>query len=115
MGNKENTASLQQLYQDVVTHVLEGKGFSAVAERQAAFDNSGLPDPLGTLVDKVARNAYKISDSDIDTVKASGIGEDQLFELIICAAVGQASRQYLSGLNALTEALNDKKGGPHAS
>jgi len=39
--------------------------------------------------------------------------EDQLFELIICAAVGQASRQYEAGLAALAEAK--KEGGSYAS
>lgn len=115
MENKEKTANFQPLYQDVVTHILKGKGFSPETERKAAFDNSGLSDPLKTLVDNVAHNAHKITDGDIETVKASGINEDQIFELVICAAVGEASRQYMSGLSALTEAVTDKKGTSHAS
>ncbi len=105
----------EQLYQDVLTHVLKGKGFSPEAQRQAAFDNAGLPGPVKSLVDKVANRAYQITDKDIDTVRTSGVSEDQIFELVICAAVGEASRQYINGLSALAEALTDTKGGPHAS
>jgi hypothetical protein len=36
--------------------------------------------------------------------KASGFSEDQLFELVICAAVGQSARLYEAGLAALAEA-----------
>jgi hypothetical protein len=115
MENKEKMPDFKQLYQDILNHVLNGKGFSSVADRQAAFNNAGLADPVKTLVEKVAHHAYKITDSDIDTVKASGIGEDQIFELVICTALGQASRQYMSGLSALAEATTEKKGGSHAS
>jgi hypothetical protein len=48
MENKEKTAGFQQLYQDVVTHVLKGKGFSPEAERQAAFDNADDVRPVLT-------------------------------------------------------------------
>ena len=34
----------------------------------------------------------------------AGFTEDQLFELVICAAVGQSTRQYEAGLAALAEA-----------
>ncbi len=115
MVNKEKAAGFEQLYQDVLTHVLKGKGFSPESERQAAFDNAGLSDPLRSLVDKVANRAYQITDNDIDTMRITGVSEDQIFELVICAAVGEASRQYTSGLCALAEALTDTKGGPHAA
>jgi hypothetical protein len=35
---------------------------------------------------------------------ASGCTEDQVFELVICAAVGQSARLYEAGLAALAEA-----------
>ncbi len=103
----------QQLYQRLIDRVLKGKGKSTVQQRQAAFNNTDLPQAVNPLINKVAHEAYKVTDNDIASAKATGIGEDQLFELIICGAIGQASRQYESGLAALAEAI--KEGDQHAS
>lgn len=113
MKNSKTDAGYGRLYHDFINRILKGKGYSSQKERQAAFNNSDLQQPLHTLLDKVAHNAYKITDSDINTVKETGYSEDQLFELIVCAAAGQASRQYESGLAALAEAIAE--GGKHAS
>jgi hypothetical protein len=113
MKTGKNAASYQGLYQNLLDRILKGKGDSPLEQRQAAFNNAGLPKPLSTLINKVAHHAYKITDNDIAEAKSSGISEDQLFELIICAATGQASRQYESGLAALAELT--RKGGQHAS
>ena len=37
----------------------------------------------------------------------AGFTDDQLFELVICAAVGQSTRQYEAGLAALAEATDN--------
>ncbi|TDW99064.1 hypothetical protein [Dinghuibacter silviterrae] len=104
-----------RLYQGLVDHILKGKGVSPEAQRRAAFDNSSLMEPLKTLIDKVANDAYRISDGDVDAVKRSGKSEDEIFELVICGAVGQASRQYNNALSALRQAITDETGGRHAS
>lgn len=103
----------KNLYQTLIDRILKGKGNSSQEQRQAAFSNQDLPQPLQSLINKVAYQAYKVTDSDIEAVRQTGITEDQLFELIICAAVGQASRQYKKGLSALEETV--KMGGAHAS
>lgn len=115
MQNGNKAPGFRQLYDALVTRVLKGKGFSTQADRQAAFNDEGLAEPLKTLLDKVAHQAYKVSAGDIDAVKKSGVAEDQLFELVICAAIGQSSRQYINALDALEEAVKINKGGPHAS
>lgn len=102
-----------ELYQTLLNCILNGKGFATHEQRRAAFNNAGLSQPLRSLVDNVANCAYKVTDSDIVTVKKTGVSEDELFELIVCAAAGQASRQYERGLAALAEAM--KEGGKHAS
>jgi len=84
--------------------ILEGAGRASFSERRAAFDNSGLAEPVSTLIDKVARHAWRIADEDIAAAKASGLSEDQVFEIVVCAAVGQANRQYESALAALNAA-----------
>ena len=103
----------KQLYQRLIDRILHGDGESTQQDRQKAFENAGLPQPLSTLIDKVAYKAYQVTDNDISSVKAMGINEDELFELIICGAVGEASRQYQSGLAALTEVI--QSGGDHAA
>jgi hypothetical protein len=45
-----------------------------------------------------------IRKEDIAAVKASGLSEDQIFELVVCAAIGQATRQYDTAFAALDTA-----------
>jgi hypothetical protein len=99
----------------VVTRVLEGDGHAARAARRAAFESTGLAEPLRTLIEKVARQPTRVTNEDIAAVKASGESEDQIFELVVCAAVGQATRQYEAALEALGEAMADQQRREHAS
>jgi hypothetical protein len=92
----------------LVRRILEGAGEASPSERRAAFQNSGLAEPLGALVDKVARQAYRVTDEDITATKMSGFSEDQVFEIVVCAAIGQATRQYDTALAAL-EAVTGKE------
>jgi hypothetical protein len=92
-------------HQAVVTRVLEGDGRASRAQRRAAFDNATLTEPLGGLISKVAKHPTQITDEDITAVKVSGLSEDQIFELVVCAAVGEATRQYQNGLEALALAI----------
>ena len=111
----KKASGFRQLYQALVDHLLKGKGVSSEADRQAAFGNSGLAEPAKTLIDKVANFAHRVTDVDVESVRNSGKTEDEIFELIICGAVGQASRQYSNALSALQEVMGIEKGGPHAS
>jgi len=101
-GDKKRAA-----HQILVTRILEGDGRASRAERRAAFDDAELAPPLSALIDKVARRPTQVTDDDFTNVKASGLSEDQIFELVICAAVGQATRQYDTALEALAEAVAD--------
>ena len=53
-----------------------------------------VPDDLSDWVEKVARHAYRTTDEDIESLKAAGYSEDQIFELTVAAALG-ASRARL--------------------
>jgi hypothetical protein len=94
--------------QALVARILEGDGRASHAQRRAAFDNAGFPEPLNTSIDKVAKRAYTITDEDFAAAKASGLSEDQIFEIVVCAAIGQATRQYDTALAAL-EAVTAKE------
>jgi hypothetical protein len=97
-------SDIRQARKALVARILEGRGEASPAERRAAFNNTGLVEPLPTLIDKVARHAYRVTDEDIARAKASGLSEDQIFEIIVCAAIGQATRQYDGALAALETA-----------
>jgi hypothetical protein len=100
-------AEIAQLHRELIARVVEGNGKAAPELRRGAFDNAGLSEPVRTLIDKVANHAYRITDEDIAAVRAAGLSEDQIFEIVICAAVGQASRQYTSALAALARATEE--------
>jgi hypothetical protein len=100
---------IAQLHRELVARVLAGKGTAARELRRAAFDNAGLSEPIRTLVEKVANHAYRVTDEDVAAVRAAGLSEDQIFEIVICAAVGQADRQYTSALAALASATGEAR------
>lgn len=91
--------------------ILNGAGRASPDQRVRAFNNGDLPEPLHGLLDKVATKPTRITQADFAATKASGFSEDQIFELVICAAVGQATRQYEAGLAALAEAIADAERG----
>ena len=97
-------SDMREARKALVARILEGEGEASRAQRRAAFDNAGLPEPLRTLIDKVASSAHRITDEDVAAVRKSGLREDEIFELVICAAVGQASRQSDAALMALDAA-----------
>lgn len=97
-------SDIREARKALVKRVLEGAGKASSSDRRAGFDLITLPEPMNTLVVKVARHASQITDEDIEAVKASGFTEDQVFEIVVCAAIGQAKRQYDAALAALEAA-----------
>jgi alkylhydroperoxidase family enzyme len=96
----------------LVVRILEGGGESSHAQRRAAFDNTETAEPPSTLIRKVAKHASKVTDDDIAALRTSGFSEDQVFEIVMCAAIGQAARQYEAALTALDAS---KGGDAHAT
>ncbi len=92
----------------VVRRILEGDGKASPAQRRAAFDNAAVAEPLRTLIQKVAMHADEVTDGNIAAARASGLSEDQIFEIVVCAAIGQATRQYDTALAALAAAIAKK-------
>jgi hypothetical protein len=98
-------------YRALVDRVLNGEGRTSPEQRARAFSNADISPPLHALIGKVATSPAQVTDADFAAAKASGFSEDQLFELVICAAVGQSARLYEAGLAALAEATVDGKAG----
>jgi hypothetical protein len=88
----------------VVERAVRGPGTTTSAARQAAFDNQGVDERARRLLEKVARQAWKITDEDVAATKAAGVSEDAIFELSVCAALGQSTRQLDAALAALDAA-----------
>ena len=95
----------------LVDRVLTGAGQAPAGQRALAFANDGLAPPLDALIGKVATRPDQVTDADFAAAQAAGVSEDQLFELVICAAVGQSARLYDAGLAALAEAADTGKAG----
>ncbi|MDA4109671.1 hypothetical protein [Mycolicibacterium holsaticum] len=102
-------SDVTELHRALTARILGGNGHAPAALRRAAFDNAELAEPVRTLIDKVAHHAHQVTDEDVAAVRAAGLSEDQVFEIVVCAAVGQASRQYESALAALTDATQGGK------
>ena len=96
--------SKQAAHRALVDRILTGPGTASAEQRAFAFRNDGLPPPLDALIGKVAIRAAEVSEADFAAARASGLSDDQLFELVVCAAVGQSDRLYAAGLAALAEA-----------
>jgi hypothetical protein len=99
---------IRQARQGLIQRILEGKGTASHAQRRAAFDNAEPEEPMHTLIEKVAGHSERVTEEDITAAQASGLSEDQIFELVVCGAVGQATREYETALLAL--AAVSKKG-----
>jgi len=97
-------SDIKEARKALISRVLEGKAKAPPSERTAAFNNAGLAEPLSTLVDKVAKQAYRVTDDDIAAARDSGLSENQIFEIVICAAIGAATRQNNIALAALETA-----------
>jgi hypothetical protein len=99
--------SKRAIHRELVNRILHGPGRAPAQQRARAFDNAELPGPLDALIDKVATASAQVTDTDFASAVQAGFTEDELFELVICAAVGESTRQYEAGLAALAEAIAD--------
>ena len=100
---------IAQLHRELVNRVLDTDAQAPRELRRAAFDNAGLDEPVRTLIEKVAKRSYQVTDEDAAAVRAAGLNEDQIFEIMVCGAVGAADRQYKSALAALAEATGGRR------
>jgi len=90
-----------------------GKGNSDLGLRKQIYEtvkkivNTNSYEPLSSnnlnkYIDKVARNAYKIIDEDIEALKSLGFTEDEIFELTIVAAFSAGETRVKLATNLLS-------------
>jgi len=69
--------------------------------RDAAQPERPTPPELATYVEKVRLHAYRVTDGDVDALKAAGFSEDEIFEHTVSAAVAAGLERLDAGLRAL--------------
>lgn len=60
-----------------------------------------FPPELAKYVNKVALNAYKVTDEDIEALRRVGYSEDAIFEITVSAAIGAGRVRLECGIAAL--------------
>ena len=105
---EDNKRAAFRVLQD---RIVNGEGRASPGQRAHAFNNAGLSPPLEGLLGKVASRPAQITDADFAAARVAGFSEDELFELVICAAVGQSARLYDAGLAALADAVAGEEDG----
>lgn len=92
--------------------VLRGAGATSPEARQAAASTGpeGLPPAAAVVIEKVRAHAYRVTDADIDGLRAAGLSEDAIFELVIAASLGVAQRRLDLAMAAIDAVDAGKKG-----
>lgn len=81
--------------------VLDGNGATEPATRSAAATGGPLPEPWPSYAALVRDHSYRVADTDIEDLKATGHSEDEIFEVTVAAAVGAALNSLGAGLHAV--------------
>jgi alkylhydroperoxidase family enzyme len=98
------TPSFSQLQAATRVSVTDGHGSTDCAVRRQAA--SGQPPPaLAVLVQKIRDHAYRVTDADVDALRAR-YTEDQLFEVIVAGALGAAEDRLKAALAAVESACD---------
>jgi alkylhydroperoxidase family enzyme len=70
--------------------------------RAAAEPEGAAPAELSGYLEKVRLHAYKVTDRDVDELKAAGLNEDEIFEHTVSAAVAAGLERLDVGLGTLS-------------
>ncbi|MGH9280003.1 MAG: hypothetical protein ACRD12_18135 [Acidimicrobiales bacterium] len=60
-----------------------------------------MTEPPASYLANVRETSYRISDADVGALRAAGLGEEEIFELTIAAALGAALGSLDAGLQAI--------------
>lgn len=79
------------------------QAIEAYAAQKSGADRATctIPTELVKYVDKVTLNAYKITDEDVQQLRAAGYSEDAIFEITLSASVGASLARFEQGMKAL--------------
>jgi len=82
-------------------------GDTAAALRRALLEGrmSEAPAAIGPYVDKVRRQAWNVTDEDVDALKRAGYTEDQIFEVTCCTAIGASFTRLERAMSVVRESV----------
>ena len=69
--------------------------------RDAAQPNRPIPAKAAAYAATVRRHAYRVTDAQVEALRAADFNEDDVFELTVAAAVGAGLERLDAGLQAL--------------
>jgi alkylhydroperoxidase family enzyme len=69
--------------------------------RTAAEPGRAVPPAAEAYTDTVRRNAYRVTDAQVEALRDAGLSEDDVFELTVAAAVGAGLERLEAGLGAM--------------
>jgi alkylhydroperoxidase family enzyme len=98
------TPSFSRLQGATRDAVMDGHGSTDIVVRHQVASAQPPPD-LAVLAQKIRDYAHRITDADIDALRAR-YSENQLFELIVAAAVGAAEDRLKAALAAVEAACD---------
>jgi alkylhydroperoxidase family enzyme len=70
--------------------------------RAAGVPERAAPVELSGYLEKVRLHAYKVTDRDVDELKAAGFSEEEIFEHTVSAAVAAGLERLDAGLGTLS-------------
>ena len=69
--------------------------------REAAQPDRPAPPEFAGYLEKVRTHAYRVTDRDVEELKAAGFSEDEIFEQTVSAAVAAGVERLDAGLGAM--------------
>jgi alkylhydroperoxidase family enzyme len=72
------------------------------ALRLAARPDRPAPAAMEPYLEKVRRAAYRVTDEDVDELRAAGFTEDEIFEQTVAAAVSEGLGRLEAALRVVT-------------
>ncbi len=69
--------------------------------REAAQPDRPAPPEFAAYLEQVRRNAYKVTDADVQALRDAGYSEDEIFEHTVSAAAAAGLERLDAGLAAL--------------
>ncbi len=80
-----HAAAVEAIRRDVVS----GAGVTPRADRARVLAGDS-PRAMSQYLEKVRNASYRVTDEDVDALRRAGLGEDEIFELTVAAALGVA-------------------------
>jgi hypothetical protein len=93
-----------QAFQNLVDAILGPSAETSASLRKSIFHQAPHVDPvLQSFVEKVTSGGYKVTDEDIVTLHHAGYSDDAIYEIVVCAATGNAKAMLERATRAMEE------------